>query len=303
MITRREWIAGLGASAMLLTVEGCEAKAKPSRFVFITDIHANNDWGCPEALSIVSERINRLNPEFIIVGGDLIHGGFRSTAAEMEPRWEVVLGFLRSLKAPTFSAPGNHDLVGAQKADFSPGVADPREVFRQKLNLAQAYHSHDVAGYHIILLDSVQPVAGNKWGYEGRIPEAQMQWLRNDLLRVRTTTPIILVTHMPILSGFFQATMGSTTAPPPSLILVNGMEVIDLFAKHNLQLVLQGHLHVDELIRWHHLTFITGGAVSGKWWGGLNCGTPEGYGVVDLGAKPVNWEYRSYDWKSRRQAG
>lgn len=301
MITRREWITGLGASVVLLTTPGCEVNLRPSRFVFLTDLHSINDWGCPDALNIVRDRVNRLRPDFILIGGDLIHGGFRSTPEAMEPRWEVALQFLRSLGAPWFAAAGNHDLVGAQHPDFSPNLTDPRRMFREKLGLAQSYYSHDIAGYHLILIDSVQPVAGNKWGYEGRIPEEQMQWLRNDLLRVRAETPIILVTHMPILSGFFQATMGATTAPPPSLILTNGMEVIRLFENHNLQLVLQGHLHVDEMIRWHNLPFITGGAVSGKWWGGPNCGTPEGFGVIH--SKPrMDWEYRSYDWKAQRPA-
>ncbi|PAW77547.1 MAG: hypothetical protein B9S32_11165 [Verrucomicrobia bacterium Tous-C9LFEB] len=303
MITRREWITGLGASALLLSLEGCEAKAKPARFVYITDLHSINDWGCPDALPLVSDRINRLNPEFILIGGDLVHGGFRSTPEAMEPHWQVVLKFLKSLQAPWFAAPGNHDLVGAQHPDFSTNLADPRQSFREKMGLTKtAYHSHDIAGHHVILLDSVQPVAGNKWGYEGRIPDEQMQWIRNDLLSVHPRTPIIVVTHMPILSGYYQTVLGSTTAPPPSLTLVNGMNVIRLFDQHNLQLVLQGHLHVDEILRWRNLTFITGGAVSGKWWGGPNHGTPEGYGLVTLSSPHPTWAYHTYDWKAQRPA-
>lgn len=301
MLTRREWITGLGAGATLLTLGGCDFGAKESRFAYLSDLHSLPDWGCPEALALLSRQINQSKPDFILIGGDLVQGGFRSTVEVMEPRWEVFLKFRQSLNAPSFCAAGNHDLVHAQNPDFTTASADPRQSFREKLSLRQVYQSYDIAGQHVILLDSVQPIAGDKWGYEGRIPEEQMQWLRDDLKHVAPTTPIILVTHMPVFSSYFQATMGSTTAPPPSLILVNGMEVINLFAHHNLQAVLQGHLHVNETIHWNNLPYITGGSVCGKWWSGPQYGTPEGFGTVRLRPQqPVEWAYHSLGWKARR---
>ncbi|MGD2031767.1 MAG: calcineurin-like phosphoesterase C-terminal domain-containing protein, partial [Gammaproteobacteria bacterium] len=73
-----------------------------------------------------------------------------------------------------------------------------------------------------------------------------------------------------------------------------------LFESHNLLLVLQGHLHVSELIRWGGTTFVTGGAVSGKWWRGSWHGTPEGFTVLTLRGERIDWEYVTYGWKARR---
>ena len=75
---------------------------------------------------------------------------------------------------------------------------------------------------------------------------------------------------------------------------------MELFDRHNLLLVLQGHLHVDEMIRWRGTTFITGGAVCGKWWRGAWHGTREGFGTVTLRRGRVEWEYHSYGWQARR---
>lgn len=303
LFSRREWLCGLGASVALLSLGGCSGGAftpTSKRFAYITDLHSIDQWGCPDALDILGNRLNKAHPEFILIGGDLVHGGFRSTPEAMEPRWNVVMKFLHSLEAKWYSAAGNHDLIGAQKPDFSPGVADPRAIFREKLKLQQAYQSYNIGGQHVIILDSVQPVAGNKWGYRGEIPEAQMQWIREDLKQTDASTPIILVTHMPILSNYFLTVMDNTQPPAPSLFLTNGMAVLDLFSRHNLRLVLQGHLHIDETLTWHGVTFITGGSVCGKWWGGPNCGTPEGYGFTEMAPGKINWDYQTLGWKAQR---
>jgi hypothetical protein len=54
------------------------------------------------------------------------------------------------------------------------------------------------------------------------------------------------------------------------------------------------------MLRWRSTTFITGGAVSGKWWRGSWHGTPEGFGVVTLRPDRVEWQYRTYGWQARR---
>jgi hypothetical protein len=64
--------------------------------------------------------------------------------------------------------------------------------------------------------------------------------------------------------------------------------------------VLQGHTHIDELIRWRGISFITGGAVCAKWWRGPWYGTEEGFGVVDLSGRHADWEYIDYGWEARR---
>jgi len=61
--------------------------------------------------------------------------------------------------------------------------------------------------------------------------------------------------------------------------------------------VLQGHLHVIEEIVWKGTHFITGGAVSGAWWGGPFEGFPEGFVVVDIKGDEFDWYYKTLELK------
>jgi hypothetical protein len=96
------------------------------------------------------------------------------------------------------------------------------------------------------------------------------------------------------VTAFFGATQGAISAAKPNRVVVNNVDVLKLFAEHNLMLVLQGHLHVSEFLRWKNTTFLTGGAVSGGWWKGPFHGTEEGFTVVTLHSEHVEWEYVAY---------
>ena len=99
------------------------------------------------------------------------------------------------------------------------------------------------------------------------------------------------------------ATKGATFQAKPNRVVVNNTDVLALFAEHNLVLALQGHLHVSERLRWRSTTFITGGAVSGKWWRGPYFGTEEGFNAITFRRDRVEWEYLDYGWRARRPAG
>ena len=272
------------------------------RFVFMTDIHARTEWGTPQALEQAAAAINAENPDLVVAGGDLITDGFQSSAAAVEPRWDAYLIMHSLIRAPVQAAIGNHDLVAAIPEDATPAAVDPRGIFREKMDVEETYRSFDTNGYHFILLDSIRVIGGNL-KYEGRIGPEQIEWLKGDLAAVGPQTPIVLVTHMPFLTTFFQDTEGAIANAPKNRVIVNGPEVLHLFKDRNLVLVLQGHIHINELMQTRGITFITGGAVCGKWWRGDWFGTKEGFGVVTLRGNHVDWEYKDYGWTSRRPAG
>ena len=270
------------------------------KLAFFTDVHTRLEWDTPEALGQAAESINARKPDFIIGGGDYITDGFQSSAETVNPRWEAYMVKMhRVLEAPVFPAIGNHDLVAARPEDGTEAAPDPRAIFRSRFGVENTYRSWDATGYHFILLDSIQ-ISDDDLKYHGVIGPEQMDWLKTDLARVPTAMPVVVVSHLPFLTGFYQATDGSTVAAPKNRVLVNNREVLQLFEKHNLILVLQGHLHVNEMLRWRNTTFITGGAVCAKWWRGPWYGTEEGFGLVTLRGNQVDWEYIDYGWTARR---
>lgn len=309
-ISRRRFLGtvALGGAAWALgfprrlawAVEGGDAGAL--KLVFFTDVHTRTEWNTPLALEKAVAAINARKPDLVIGGGDFITDGFQSSEETVEPRWEAYLKMHKAIEAAVHPVIGNHDLVAAIPDDGTPPAADPRAVFRRKLGFEQTYRSFDAAGYYFVLLDSIE-VTGGDLQYEGRIGPGQMEWLKSDLADRPPETPIVLATHMPLLTPYFEATLGATTPAPRNRVIVNNVDVLGLFEGRNLVLVLQGHTHVNDMIRWRDTLFITGGAVCGQWWRGPWHGTEEGFGVVTLRGNQAEWEYVDYGWDALRPPG
>jgi 3',5'-cyclic AMP phosphodiesterase CpdA len=269
------------------------------RLVFYTDVHARTEWDTPRAMAMAARAINREQADLVIAGGDLITDGFQSAAATVEPRWQAYVDMHSSIRPTVEPVIGNHDLVAARPEDGSEPSPDPRAVFRSKLGVDRTWRSIDAAGCRILIVDSVE-VTDDELKYHGRVSAEQCAWLASELERTDPETPLIVASHIPLVTALYQATEGATTGAKANRVVVNNTEVLELFRDHNLLLVLQGHLHVDEMVRWSGTTFITGGAVSGKWWRGSWHGTPEGFGVVTVRHDRVEWEYHTYGWVAQR---
>jgi 3',5'-cyclic AMP phosphodiesterase CpdA len=269
------------------------------RLVFYTDVHARTEWQTPEAMAMAAGAINSRAPDLVIAGGDLITDGFQSAAATVAPRWDAYLEMQRSIRGRVEPVIGNHDLVAAIPEDGSEPAEDPRAEFRRRLGVDRTFRTFDAAGVRLLLLDSIE-VTGGDLKYEGRIGDAQRVWIRDVLSRTDADVPLVVCTHLPMLTAFYQATENTTAAAPANRVVTDTRETLELFRQHRLALVLQGHLHVDEMLRWQGTTFITGGAVCGKWWRGSWHGTREGFGVLTLRRDRVDWEYVNYGWTARR---
>ena len=150
-----------------------------------------------------------------------------------------------------------------------------------------------------MILDSIQ-VTGDEYLYQGMIWSKELEWLKKDLARVEHGFPIVIVTHIPLLTAFHNATEGATFPARPNRVIVNNVEILKIIKDYNVILVLQGHTHAKEMLVWRDTTFITGGAICGRWWRGSWHGTKEGFSLITLKGDQVAWEYIDYDWEARR---
>ncbi len=62
----------------------------------------------PRVFSQAVDRLNLLQPEFVLSVGDLIEGGTK-TPKQLAAEWEEFDGYVNRLKMPFFYVPGNHD--------------------------------------------------------------------------------------------------------------------------------------------------------------------------------------------------
>ena len=76
------------------------------RFVIVGDRTGGHR---PGVFEDAMEKVNLLQPDFVVNVGDLIEG-YTDDAATLDVQWEEIEGFLDCLQMPFFYVPGNHDL-------------------------------------------------------------------------------------------------------------------------------------------------------------------------------------------------
>ncbi|HSG29855.1 MAG TPA: metallophosphoesterase [Candidatus Krumholzibacterium sp.] len=287
--------------ALFLSVLGIlpdTCSAERFRFVFMTDIHVTEEFDGDEGFRAAARHVNSLGPDFVITGGDMVMDALGVSFAEAVEAYDLYASICEDLEAPVHHGIGNHEIFGLYD---TTGTARENEeylkgMFRKRLGDGATSSAFDHGGWHFILLDVIGfSKDGRYMGYAGK---EQLRWLEDDLKGVRPGTPIVLSLHIPLVSVYGQVKRGSCTALTPGEAVLNSDEVLDLFERHDLRLVLQGHLHVVEQIAFKGTHFVTGGAVCGAWWEGARDGFPEGFVVVDIDGDEMDYHYETYGWEA-----
>ena len=302
-VTRRELFGGaIAAGAALTAPLPALAGGTRFRFVHFTDLHIQPELGASEGVGLAVKKLLALRPrpDFVITGGDHVMDWLKVSRERADIQFKLFEEAMKPLEMPIFSAVGNHDIYGWSK-DSPATAGDPgygKQMFAERIARGPTHRSWNHKGWHFAILDSLAPTPGKGW--RGLIDDAQLQWLKTDLEKVGTKTPIVLITHIPLMTLFMQYTKGSTEAATDSYVVVNGKEVRDLFAPYNVKAVLQGHTHVVEDCLYTGTHYITSGAICGEWWKGPRLGVhPEGFAVYDVAGDRFDWQYVPYGWKAR----
>ncbi len=266
-------------------------------FAFLTDIHLQPEWGAVTAFKRVIDSVNRLQPDFVMTGGDLIFDVLRGNRARADSLFTLYTQTIKGFTMPIHHVIGNHELFGIY-AESPIQPDDPDYKYGMfKRYLGETYYSFDHKGWHFIALNSIDE--RNK-RYIGIIDEAQKEWLRKDLESVKPGTPIVVVTHIPFVSVQHQIIPPRNPTPPApnENWISNRNEILNMFKGHNLRLVLQGHLHWVEDIKVENTRFITGGAVAGRpSWKGNNNGE-QGFMIFNINGENITWRFVGYGWRN-----
>jgi len=307
-----------GAHAASRLTERDGTRRRVLRFAHPTDIHVQPELHGGEGMRACFGHMMGLKdpPSLIITGGDLPMDTASTPAARSKDEWELFLKVLKDsipARMPIYHTLGNHDVFGRDKAKSGASGSESfygKRWFLQNFEYERAYRSFDAAGWHFIILDSIDLSAGGK-DFVGRIEPEQMDWLRSDLRRTPPTTPIVVITHVPIVSvaNYFDRddaewkTDGPNLEVKASRMHVDCRDLDALFQQHrNIKLCLSGHLHLLDRCVYNGITHICDGAVSGAKWKGPKRQTPEGYGVIDLyDDGTFDHQYVTFGWKAEAQ--
>ena len=266
------------------------------RFVFMTDIHIQPEKEAVKGFTAAIDRVNELEPDFVITGGDLIMDALAVSYGRADTLYGLFHEVIGGLKMPVYHTMGNHEIMGwSDKSTVDEAHPEfGKKIFKNRIG--EPYYSFNYGGWHFLVLDSVEE--GDSTTYKGGVDAVQMDWIRGDLSGVGPETPIIVSVHIPFFSMETQIFRGVMEPNPVWAVINNANEVLELFKDHNLKLVLQGHQHILEAIYVRDTWFITGGAVSGAWWSGRYDKTEEGFLLISVEGDNFEWEYVDYGWEA-----
>jgi len=285
---------------LIFLVFGCtsEKTRQPDfSFAFLTDIHITPDRSASQGFQQAIDTVNKLNPDFVITGGDLVMDALGQTRSRADSLYQLYGGLMKGFKMPVHNTVGNHELFAFYNKNIDTLDSDYGEgMFRRYFG--NPWQSFDYKGWHFIILKSIEQTPTR--GYEGKINPIQMEWLKQDLAKVDDKTPIVVSVHIPLITAYNQWQEGGQQVNGAGSVITNGKEVMDLLRKKNLKLVLQGHQHYYEDLFMDGVHFITGGAVSAAWWSGPNGTLEEGFMLIRVYGNQIKSEYVDYGWQARK---
>ena len=255
--------------------------------------------GTNEELDFLRDRIvTELAGEkaaFGIITGDIVHDDL-----SLYPRYK---GIMAQAGIPWFNAPGNHDINY-----LAPD--DSHSLDTYKRHFGPSYYSFNWGKAHFIILDTVfyngtDPDKRNRsGGYEAKLDERQLKWLKEDLAAVQKNRLIVLAIHIPINSLGDNSHGGA---------IVNRKELLELLSDYDNIIAIAGHLHATQHVylgnedgfmgkKPLHLHVIT--TAAGSWWSGAKDitgiphttqidGTPNGYHIMNVEGNRCTVRYRA----------
>jgi 3',5'-cyclic-AMP phosphodiesterase len=194
----------------------------------VSDFHAGSQYFIPNLLSQTMEEINRINPEVVVVTGDLTNAGFRQ-------EYKMAKTFLDMLNCENqVIIPGNHDSRNVGYIHFE-------EIFGLRNNILK------LPGVTLVGLDSSEPDLDN-----GRIGRERYRWLEE---------------HFAITDGIKVLALHHHLLPVPGTgrernICYDAGDMLQVLIRSGVDLVLSGHKHVPHVWRLEDLVVATAGTAS-----------------------------------------
>jgi len=218
---------GMVASRILQPVSAGAAETVPAggtdfTFVQISDSHIGfNKEANKDVAGTLKEAVARINalpsaPDFILHTGDLTH---LSEAEEFDTLEQI----LKDCKTrQVFYVPGEHDVLNDNGRQYLERFG--------KGTKGRGWFSFNHKGTHFIGLNNVMDI---REGGLGRLGDAQLEWVEDDLKAVASSTPVVLFAHVPLWMVYPQWGWGTE----------DGGRALGFLKRFGSITVLNGHIH------------------------------------------------------------
>lgn len=154
---------------------------KPGQFQFVV-VTDRTGGHRPGIFEKGVDKVNLLQPEFVMSVGDMIEG-YTTDTVEINRQWDEFCGFVGKLTMPFFYVPGNHD--------FTNPVME--RIWKKRFG--PAYYSFVYKDVLFMALNSEDQTRGSG---KGSISPPQLEWIRKTLDANRNVKWTFLFMHQPL---------------------------------------------------------------------------------------------------------
>src|SRR5438876_1193131 len=230
--------------------------------VQLSDLHCGQQFFLPELLERAITETNELEPDVVVISGDLTSHGFK-------PEYELAKQYIDTIECESLVViPGNHDSRNVGYVHFEELFGERNSVLR-------------VGGVTVVAVDSTEPDLDH-----GQIGRGRYRWIEEQFGAEPSEFRVFVLHHhlLPVPG----------TGRERNVVYDAG-DCIECLQRAGVHLVLSGHKHVPYAWRLEDLFVINAGTVSSLRVRGY---TRPCYNVVEIGDDLVDI-YRRYPYHDR----
>jgi len=218
--------------------------------VHISDLHVSNSTFNEGVYKEVANQINDLNPDLIILTGDITDGGYYL-------EYSKAIEYLSMLDSPIFAVPGNHDARHVGYEIFEKHIGELSWVLTKDDDLT------------IIGLDSSEPDVDR-----GHVGRPQQLWMEKELHKCFADSKFSIVA------------MHHHVIPVPKTgrernVLSDAGDILQALVQNDVNIVMCGHKHVSHLWKMENTLFVCAGSLSSKKLRGNDLNSFNSYEITD----------------------
>jgi 3',5'-cyclic AMP phosphodiesterase CpdA len=263
----------------LFAISSCFTYADDFSFAIVSDPHVA--VGKPEhngRFAHTLERLQSLNPEFVIIPGDVLENWSEENAALYQRMTE-------DYPLPIHIIPGNHD-VGQKRTPDGKGTITSETVKRWNKVFGQDRFAFEYEDCLFIGINNVLLASG--------LPEEKEQeaWFRGRL-KEAVNARVFVFCHYP----FFLRHPGETEGGYWTVETPARAKWLQMFSDHGILAVWNGHLHRFNDAEWKGIAFITTPATS------FSCAADKGLtGFRIVRVTDDGWQHEFVDLRTKGAA-
>ena len=233
----------------------------PIRIAQISDIHCGESTFQPELLRTAIARINAMNPDVVVVAGDLTASGF-------EWEFEEAARWLSDLKPPRVVIPGNHDSRNVGYMHFERLFGERFSRYRVEFDPVRAERVR-ATGLTVVAVDSSDPDLN-----EGHIGRERYPWIREQFVWPDDLKVFAIHHHLVAIPG---------TGRERNIITDAG-DLLAVLTRLDIDVILSGHKHVPYFWGLNGILVANSGTASTK---RLRGSTPPSWNEIQVDASTI----------------